>query len=228
MVAFPKGELIQSLTCPTASHCVAVGLYSKVDPRNGPDLDHGVLLTSDDGGVTWQRHAWPKGYGPGVLPDVTCADARHCAMIGFIERNGSGALQTTTTINLTDIVPGTPDAIIAGDFGNGHTDLAVAVALTGNATDDVVVLMGDGKGNFQPLAPIPVGLAPDAFAEGDFGNGQTDLAVADFLSGDVMILSNLGGGIFQPAATIQPSSMSDSRPTGVLGGTAPPLMAARI
>jgi photosystem II stability/assembly factor-like uncharacterized protein len=89
VVQFPKGESIQSVTCPTASHCVAVGLYSKVNLQGGPDLDHGVLLTSDDGGMTWQQRAWPDGYGPGVFPDVTCVDASHCAMIGFVERNGT-------------------------------------------------------------------------------------------------------------------------------------------
>jgi hypothetical protein len=85
---FPAGESIQSVSCPTASHCVAVGLYSSSDIRTGPDLDRGVLLTSDDGGMTWRQRAWPDGYGPGVFPDVTCADASHCAMIGFVERNG--------------------------------------------------------------------------------------------------------------------------------------------
>ncbi|HLK76885.1 MAG TPA: sialidase family protein [Streptosporangiaceae bacterium] len=89
VVPFPKDELIESLTCPTAAHCVAVGFRGHIDPRNGPDLDHGVLLTSDDGGLTWQQRAWPAGYGPGPYPDVTCADASHCAMIGFIERNGT-------------------------------------------------------------------------------------------------------------------------------------------
>jgi hypothetical protein len=85
---FPKGASIQSLTCPTAYHCVASGWHS-IKPRNGPDLDHGVLLTSDDGGMTWQQRAWPKGYGPGPFPYLTCPDASHCAMIGFIEHNGT-------------------------------------------------------------------------------------------------------------------------------------------
>jgi len=89
VVPFPKGASIQSVTCPTASHCVAVGLHSNFDPRRGPDLGHGVLLTSDNGGLTWRRHAWPSGYGPGVFPHVTCADASHCAMIGFVERKGT-------------------------------------------------------------------------------------------------------------------------------------------
>jgi len=89
VVRFPAGESIQSVSCPTASHCVAVGLYDTSDTRMGPDLDHGVLLTSDDGGVSWQQHAWPSGYGPGPVPDVTCADAGDCAMIGFVEHNGT-------------------------------------------------------------------------------------------------------------------------------------------
>jgi photosystem II stability/assembly factor-like uncharacterized protein len=88
VVPFPRGESIQSVSCPTASHCVAVGLYDNADIRTGPDVDHGVLMTSDDGGLTWQDHAWPNGYGPGPVPDVTCADASHCAMIGYVERNG--------------------------------------------------------------------------------------------------------------------------------------------
>jgi hypothetical protein len=89
VVRFPQGESVQSVSCPTASRCVAVGLYDTSDQRTGPDLDHGVLLTSDDGGVTWRQHAWPHGYGPGAFPDVTCADASHCAMIGFVEHNGT-------------------------------------------------------------------------------------------------------------------------------------------
>jgi hypothetical protein len=88
VVPFGKGESIQSVACPTSSHCVAVGLYDTSDQRAGPDLDRGVLLTSDDGGATWQQRAWPEGYGPGVTPDVTCVDASHCTMIGFVEHNG--------------------------------------------------------------------------------------------------------------------------------------------
>ena len=38
--------------------------------------------------LTWQRGAWPKGYGPGSEPEVTCSDASHCAMLGFVEHDG--------------------------------------------------------------------------------------------------------------------------------------------
>jgi hypothetical protein len=88
VVKFPGYAVMQSVACPTAAHCVAVGVFSKFSQREGPDADHGVLLTSDDGGLTWQRHTWPKRYGPGWEPEVTCSDASHCAMIGFVEHNG--------------------------------------------------------------------------------------------------------------------------------------------
>jgi hypothetical protein len=97
VVSFPRGESIQSVACPTASHCVAVGLYSKANPRTGPDLQRGDLLTSDDGGLTWRQRAWPNGYGPAPFVTVTCADASHCAMIGYVERNGTMKNQAGST-----------------------------------------------------------------------------------------------------------------------------------
>ena len=42
-----------------------------------------------------------------------------------------------------------PQAIVAGDFGNGHTDLAVASYDPGDQ-DTVSILLGDGHGGFQP------------------------------------------------------------------------------
>ena len=89
VASFPSGAAIQSVACPSAARCVAIGVYSHFTAKYGPDLDQGVLMTSDDGGLTWQRRAWPKGYGPGPDPVVTCADASHCAMIGFVEHNGT-------------------------------------------------------------------------------------------------------------------------------------------
>ncbi len=114
--------------------------------------------------------------------------------------NGDGTFQPASTINLS--VPGTPDALIAGDFGNGQTDLAVAIANTGNLNDDVVVLMGNGDGTFTQSAPIAVGLGPISIATGSFGQAGHFLAVTDIASGDVTILTNQGGGSFSVAQTI--------------------------
>ena len=60
--------------------------------------------------------------------------------------NGDGTFKPASTIGLS--VTGVPDAIVAGDFGNGQTDLAVAITQTGGLSDVIVVLMNDGDGTF--------------------------------------------------------------------------------
>lgn len=178
VVPFPKGESIQSVACPTASRCVAVGLHGTVvDPRTGPDLDHGVLLTSDDGGLTWQQRAWPKGYGPGPFPEVTCADASHCAMIGFVEKNGregdqvgfssgkdavqytviafssnGGATWRTSTLPHTMPYP-MIDALTCPTartcYGAGSDEIAQRIGTTYNESSSVVAVTRDAGRTWQ-------------------------------------------------------------------------------
>ena len=126
--------------------------------------------------------------------------------------NGDGTFQVPETIGLP---PGSqPDALVAGNFGNGRTDLAVADV----GTDDVTILMSNGDGTFQVLTPIPLpGVGPISITAGDFeANGRLDLAVADFLSGDVTILSNRGAGNFVPLTPI--TLPSGSAPVSIVSG----------
>ncbi len=126
--------------------------------------------------------------------------------------NGNGTFQPATTIGLP--VGSAPDAIVAGDFlGNGRTDLAVADA----GTNAVTILLGDGDGTFQILAPISVGQSPISIALGDFENdGRIDLAVADNLSGDITVLSNQGGGSFLALPPIE--LPAGSTPSSIVAG----------
>jgi FG-GAP-like repeat len=131
--------------------------------------------------------------------------------------NGDGTFKPASTIRLS--VAGVPEAIVAGDFGNGQTDLAVTIAQTGGTSDDVIVLMGNGDGTFTPSSPIPVGKGPDSIALGNFGQNGHFLAVADINSGDVTILSSLGGGSFSATQTIVlPGTAPTSAPTSIVAG----------
>jgi FG-GAP-like repeat len=129
--------------------------------------------------------------------------------------NGDGTFQPAINIPLLSIA-GTPYAIVAGDFGNGQTDLAVTVPNTGNPNDDVVVLMNNGDGGFTQSNPIPVGLTPVAIASGSFGSDGNFLAVADEGTSDVTILTNQNGGSFVVQQTIQ--FPSDVLPSSVVAG----------
>ena len=128
--------------------------------------------------------------------------------------NGDGTFQPASNIPFLSVPGGIPTAIVAGDFGNGQTDLAVGISDTGGATDDdVVVLMGNGNGTFTQSNPIPVGLSPSGIATGTFGQDGHFLAVADVASGDVTILTSQGGGAFSVAETID---LPFSNPTSVV------------
>ena len=128
--------------------------------------------------------------------------------------NGNGTFQPASNITLT--VPGNPVAIVAGDFGNGRTDLAVAVAGTGGLNDDVVVLTSNDDGTFTQSSPIPVGVNPVSIAAGNFGPAGHFLAVGDNGSADITILTNQGGGSFSPTQTIELPAFSN--PTSIVAG----------
>ena len=88
---FPAGAAILSLSCPTSEHCVAYGLPIPRHPsaRTGPEVNEGVLLVTDDGGASWRPGTMPAHVGAGWPTEVTCTDASHCAMLGYVIGPGS-------------------------------------------------------------------------------------------------------------------------------------------
>lgn len=87
---FPAGTSMQSLSCPTAAHCVAYGidLPRPGAPEGQSDADTGVVLVTGDGGASWRRVTLPRYVGVAV-PEVTCADAAHCALLGYVMGSGT-------------------------------------------------------------------------------------------------------------------------------------------
>src|SRR5262249_43175048 len=106
---------------------------------------------------------------------------------------------------------------VAGDFnGDGKLDLAVAGSnynsVNNTYAGEVMVLLGNGDGTFQPpvlyATGLPDGLDPTAIVAGDFtGDGKVDLAVVSAgldqngnpnpVAGEVSILLGNGDGTFQ-------------------------------
>ena len=64
----------------------------------------------------------------------------------IFQYDGAGRFELATTIPLFFA----PSALVAGDFGNGNLDLAVANA----GDDDVSVFLGSGNGAFQSTPSI--------------------------------------------------------------------------
>ena len=84
-----------------------------------------------------------------------------------------------------------PLSVVVGDF-NGDRRLDAAVV---HQSGDLSILLGNGRGVFDPAAGSPFvtgGFHPASVADGDFnGDGQLDVTVAH-TSGDVSLLLNAG------------------------------------
>ncbi|MGP0063055.1 MAG: FG-GAP repeat domain-containing protein [Isosphaeraceae bacterium] len=89
-----------------------------------------------------------------------------------------------------------PSALVAGDFGNGELDLAIA----SSDEDDVSVLLGDRNGTFQAdPSTYAVGSNPtDIVACSLRDDGRLDLVTVNQNSDDVSVLLGNGDGTFQP------------------------------
>jgi hypothetical protein len=181
------------------------------------------LAFSNQGGYTL---ASALGYGQGNFlssPGLYTQDFPEAAAIG--DFNGDGKLDIAIASSGTVTYPtsgvsvalgvgdgtftlasGSPislgnslSAVAAADFnGDGKLDLAV----TDQAGNSVLILLGKGDGTFQPPATtIAVGNHPSAIVAGDFNNdGKLDLAITNYTDGTVTLLLGTGDGSFTPAS----------------------------
>src|ERR1035438_4956858 len=92
-----------------------------------------------------------------------------------------------------------PGPIAVADLNrDGKPDIVVA----NQGSEDVCILLGDGRGHFlpSPRSPFPVGHLPTDIAIGDFNrDGNLDLVIPNHQTPYVTILLGDGMGGFRPA-----------------------------
>ena len=110
--------------------------------------------------------------------------------------NSDGTFQPALTFATAGF---NPEYVAVGDVNrDGRLDLAVAHS--GSTLGTVAVLLGNGDGTFQAPRNFSTGQGSLSVAVGDVnGDGQPDLAVANYYSNDVSVLLGNGDGTFQPA-----------------------------
>jgi hypothetical protein len=108
--------------------------------------------------------------------------------VTILRNNGVGNFAQPATS--PEAAGAVPFSLAAADLdGDGDQDLAVA----NEGSDDVTILKNNGAGNFgQPdSSPEAVGTSPSSVVAADLdGDGDRDLAVANFNSNNVTILRN--------------------------------------
>ena len=166
-----------------------------------------VFLGNGDGTfqAKWAYH-FPLAYFESVPSNVVVADfngdgkpdlaAANGVAVSVLLGNGDGTFHFGREL---DYAMGQPVSYLAAaDFdGDGKVDLAVdlAVPTSGGST----LLLGNGRGSFQPGPSYLTGVT-SGIAVGDFnGDGFADVAVVNYESGTVSIFLGTGQGTLQPA-----------------------------
>ena len=90
---------------------------------------------------------------------------------------------------------------------NGHTaadpNFGADIVIANPVDNNVIVLMGNGNGTFQPPEVYAVGLDPVAVALGDFNkDGYPDIITANNGGNSVSVLLGEGNGDFRPRMDI--------------------------
>jgi hypothetical protein len=99
--------------------------------------------------------------------------------------------------------------------GDGTNDLAATTGGLASAPGAVLVMLGNGKGDFGVPTPYEVGRFPYAIFAGDLnGDGKIDLATANNNSADMSILLGNGNGTFAPHVDYDAGGL----PTSLAGG----------
>ncbi len=113
--------------------------------------------------------------------------------------SSSGVTSTAAAADLRFAVGTAPGSVEIADFnGDGKFDVVVA----NEQSNNVSILLGDGKGKFAPSkgSPFPAGHLPNDIAIGDFNrDAKLDLALANHEEKHLTVLSGDGNGGFTPA-----------------------------
>ncbi len=156
-----------------------------------------VLLGNGDGTfaahVTFGAGNDPRSVAIGDLDGDGHADLAAANSTGFnasvLLGNGDGTFAAHVTFGAGVL----PASVAIGDLdGDGNLDLAVANSgFPGIIIGDVSVLLGNGDGTFAADVIFGAGDFPQSVAIGDLdGDGDADLAVANFGSDNVSVLLN--------------------------------------
>ncbi|MBD1211072.1 MAG: VCBS repeat-containing protein, partial [Ignavibacteria bacterium] len=197
-VTFSQNATAATFTDPTARNVMKVFGTTSRGYRSGQGFS---------GAGATMTFTTTANFNPGeqVWVSVTNAQSTGGAftrpfVMGFRTRAGTGPANFSTQTTGSPFAVGTnPLSVAFGDV-DGDGDLDVATANRGS--NDVSVLLNNGSGIYTPAvgSPFAVGTSPRSVAFGDVdGDGDLDVATANFASNNASVLLNNGSGGYTAA-----------------------------
>ena len=134
-----SGDSMQQIACSTNSSCTVIGSRD----AGADEWTSGVAAVTNDGGQSWSAGAFPAGFGIDFSPEISCADALDCSVLGTIEMTvaNSPVCGPATSSGPTTLPDQSPAVRTIANLEYGY---AVA-ALKGNL-GDVVACQTGGNG----------------------------------------------------------------------------------
>ncbi|HEY3838404.1 MAG TPA: FG-GAP-like repeat-containing protein, partial [Bryobacteraceae bacterium] len=181
-------------------------------------------------GIAYARS--PIGFAGVVVGDFNGDGKQDIAMAGetsvsVVIGNGDGTFRTAVNY---PIGTGASAAsyLVAADFnGDGVTDLAIS-----GSDPWIYILLGNGDGTFRNGTPVlvltgvsslPLTIPLDSIVAADFnGDGNADLAVANYTQSTAMVLLGNGDGTFQSATAYPAGTQSTTVVVGDVNGDGHP------
>jgi len=177
-----SGQSMGSLACPSTTRCVALGTQTGVSGQSG------VVMSTTDGGLSWQAGTLPSGFSVDYLSHVTCAGEAHCYALGLISVANPG-----------------PEVMPDGgsSYSSGATILVGAVAASddGGATWQLKPLPADVP---QPqLSQISCPTARDCWVSGEEAVPEV---IGTSVNGGsaVVLVTHDGGATWQKVTFVVP------------------------
>jgi photosystem II stability/assembly factor-like uncharacterized protein len=81
-VPIVAGDSMQEILCTSVEDCTAIGVN---DSLAGSPWTASVSAVTTDGGQSWSSGTFPDGFALLSSPQISCADASHCSVIGNIQ-----------------------------------------------------------------------------------------------------------------------------------------------
>ena len=178
-----------------------------------------ILLGRGDGSVV-ESTSYPVGYSPS---SIAAGDLRGTGHLDLVVANACGSDSTCKSAGTATVLSGdgTGKFTSAGQVSVGSVPSSIALAnLAGKGLDLVVAQRGsnqiavypaNGTGGFGSAVTYAVGTAPSSLVIADFnGDGNKDVAVANFQASTVSVLYGTSSGTLQPAVSYPVSTGPES------------------
>jgi hypothetical protein len=179
----------------------------------------GPVLNGGSSPVAMAAGQLDLGYSDLIVANQANPDTGLGQGLSIFQYDGAGGFELAATIPLASA----PQALVAGDFGNGHLDLAIANFID----NDITVLLGNGDGTFQSIpSTYAVGSDPVAIVATSLrDDGRLDLVTANQNSDDISVLLGNGDGTFGPQVRYQAGSAPVALVAGDYSGDGRPDLA---